>query len=258
MQFYDAGFLGAGNMGGALLEAALKFTKNVAVYDTDEAKARAKDAAFLSPAELAASCHYIFIGVKPNVVADAAKSLVPTLRKDAVIVSMAAGVDLKTLEKLFGTNKVIRIMPNTSAAVGEGVILYAPGAGVSDVEEEGFLSLMTHAGSTEKLDESKINAGMAVSGCGPAYAYMFIEALADGAVHCGLPRAQAMRFAAQTLLGSAKMLLETGKHPGELKDAVCSPGGTTIEGVLALENGGFRAAVANAVIAAYDKTNKLK
>ncbi len=258
MQLYDAGFIGAGSMGGALLEAALKFTKNVAVYDTDEAKAKEKDAAFLSPAQIAANCHYVFIGVKPDTVEQVAKTVLPAMREYTVIVSMAAGVDLKTLCRLFRTEKIIRIMPNTAAAVGEGMILYAPAAGVTDVEEEGFLSLMTNAGRTEKLDEAKIDAGMAVSGCGPAYVYMFCEALADGAVACGLPRDKAMMLAAQTLLGSAKMLLETGKHPGALKDAVCSPGGTTIEGVLALENGGFRAAVANAVTAAYEKTKKQK
>ena len=258
MQLYEAGFLGAGNMGGALMDAALKFTKNIAVYDTDEAKARAKDAAFLSPAELAANCHYLFIGVKPDTVETVAKAVAPAMREYTVIVSMAAGVDLKTLTRLFKTEKVIRIMPNTAVSVGAGMILYAPAAGVTDVEEEGFLSLLTYAGRTEKLDEAKIDAGMAVSGCGPAYVYMFCEALADGAVACGLPREKATLLAAQTLLGSAKMLLETGKHPGALKDAVCSPGGTTIEGVLALENGGFRAAAANAVTAAYEKTKKQK
>ena len=258
MQLYDAGFIGAGNMGGALVDAALKYTKNIAVYDTDEVKAKAKDAAFLTPTEIAANCHYVFIGVKPDTVEQVAKAVTPALQEYTVIVSMAAGVDLKTLTRLFQTEKIIRIMPNTPVSVGAGMILYAPAAGVTDVEEEGFLCLMTHAGRIEKLDESKIDAGMAVSGCGPAYVYMFCEALADGAVKCGLPREKAMLLAEQTILGSAKMLLETGRHPGALKDAVCSPGGTTIECVLALEAGAFRANVANAVTAAYEKTKKQK
>lgn len=258
MQLYDAGFIGAGNMGGALVDAAMKYTKNVAVYDTDEVKAKAKEAAFLTPAEIAANCHYVFIGVKPDTVEQVAKTVTPALQEYTVIVSMAAGVDLKTLTRLFQTEKIIRIMPNTPVSVGAGMILYAPAAGVTDVEEEGFLCLMTHAGRIEKLDESKIDAGMAVSGCGPAYVYMFCEALADGAVKCGLPREKAMLLAEQTILGSAKMLLETGRHPGALKDAVCSPGGTTIEGVLALEEGAFRANVAKAVTAAYEKTKKQK
>ena len=257
MQLYDAGFLGAGNMGGALIDAALKFTKNIAAYDPDETKVTDKGIPALDPASLTANSHYVFIGVKPDTVEQVAKTVVPAMREYTVVVSMAAGVDLKALQRYFKTDKIIRIMPNTAAAVGEAMILYAPAAGVTDVEEDGFLSLMTYAGKAVRLDESKINAGMAVSGCGPAYVYMFCEALADGAVRCGLPRDKALLFAEQTILGAAKMLLETGKHPGELKDAVCSPGGTTIEGVLALEEAGFRAAVANAVTAAYDKAAEL-
>ncbi len=120
-----------------------------------------------------------------------------------------------------------------------------------------FADAMRGAGKLLRIDEGRIDAGSAVSGCGPAYAFLFLEALADGGVRCGLSRADAMLLAAQTLVGSAEMVLKTGRHPGDLKDAVCSPGGTTIEGVLALEEGAFRSDTAKAVIAAYEKTRKL-
>ncbi|MBR5672722.1 MAG: pyrroline-5-carboxylate reductase, partial [Spirochaetales bacterium] len=201
----------------------------------------------------------IFLGVKPQVMADMLGEIKKTLagRKDHfVLVSMAAGISIERLIKMAGDWPIIRIMPNIPASVGEGMILYCSHkAGESDIEA--FLCAMGHAGKLAAVDEKLIDAGSAVSGCGPAYAFMFIEALADGGVDCGLPRAQAQLLAAQTLLGAAKMVIETGRHPGELKDAVCSPGGTTIEGVLALEQGGFRGTVSEAVIAAYDKTKGL-
>ncbi|MCH5198150.1 MAG: pyrroline-5-carboxylate reductase [Oscillospiraceae bacterium] len=256
MNLFDAGFIGAGNMGGALLDAVKKSTGNIAVYDTDENKAKSKNAEFLPPDRLASSSHFVFLGVKPDVVKAVADKIASSIKGFTVIVSMAAGIDTKTLSELFGTKKIVRIMPNTPVAVGEGLTLYCTASGITDDEEEAFIDLMKYSGKTVKLDESKIDAGMAVSGCGPAYAYMFLEALADGAVKCGLTRDKAMLFASQTLLGSAKMLIESGKHPGLLKDEVCSPGGTTIEGVLALENGAFRGTVSNAVIAAYNKLKK--
>ena len=149
-------------------------------------------------------------------------------------------------------------MPNTPAAIGEGMILYACGEGVAKTEEKVFLDAMAGAGRFSPLPEKLIDAGSAVSGCGPAFVDLFIEALADGGVACGLPRAAAQEYAAQMVLGSARLLLESGKHPGALKDAVCSPGGTTIQGVRTLEEAGFRGAVMDAVIAAYEKNFDLK
>ena len=251
---YAAGFIGAGNMGGALLRAVRKQTDSVAVFDTDAEKAAASGAAVLPTKTLAAVCRFVFLGVKPNAVAAVCAEIAPVLTAETVVVSMAAGITTQTLCAQLGTDRVVRIMPNTPVSVGAGLILYAPSAGITAADEADFLALLQYAGGFDRLDEKLMNAGMAVSGCGPAYVYMFCEALADGAVRCGLPRDKAMRYAAETLLGGAEMLLQSGKHPGELKDAVCSPGGTTIEGVLALENGAFRAAVADAVIRAYDKT----
>ena len=163
-----------------------------------------------------------------------------------------AGAALHVLIEL-GNYPVIRIMPNTPAAIGEGMILYCA-EGVETEEKTAFVDVMQAAGSFDELSESLIDAGSAVSGCGPAFVYPFIEAMADGAVACGLPRAKAQRYAAQTLVGAAKLVLESGDHPGALKDAVCSPGGSTIQGVRALEQNGFRSAVVEAVIAAYEKT----
>ncbi len=251
---YSAGFIGAGNMGGALLRAVRKRTEKLAVCDRDEARAKATGAAVLTAAALAAESRFVFLGVKPYGIEAVCREIAPALNGGQLVVSMAAGVTTETLCAYLGTEKVIRIMPNTPVGVGAGLILYTPAAGVTQAEEAEFLSLLSAAGALERLEEKLMDAGMAVSGCGPAYVYMFCEAMADGAVRCGLPRDKAQRFAAQTLLGSAQMLLQSGRHPGELKDAVCSPGGTTIEGVLALEDGAFRAAVADAVIRAYEKT----
>ncbi|MCD8146036.1 MAG: pyrroline-5-carboxylate reductase, partial [Clostridiales bacterium] len=155
-----------------------------------------------------------------------------------------------------GDYPVIRIMPNTPASIGEGMILYAA-EGVTEEERDRFLYNMAAAGRFDALPESLIDAGSAVSGCGPAFVYPFIEALADGAVACGLPRDKAQEYAAQTLVGAAKLVLESGQHPGALKDAVCSPGGSTIAGVRALEQRGFRSAATEAVVAAYEKTKAL-
>ena len=149
-------------------------------------------------------------------------------------------------------------MPNTPCAVGRGLILYAKNACVSDDVLDAFLPGFAGAGALCPLAEDKIDAASAVSGCGPAFAYLFVEALADAGVECGLTRADAQKFAALMLEGSAKMVLETGRHPGELKDAVCSPGGTTIAGVRTLEESGFRSAAMNAVRAAYQRTLELK
>ena len=149
------------------------------------------------------------------------------------------------------------MMPNTPAAIGAGVVQYC-GRGVTVEELDDFAALLSPAGLVDQVPEGLMDAASAVSGCGPAFAYLFLEALADGGVACGLPRDKAVAYAARMVEGAARMVLESGKHPGELKDAVCSPGGTTIQGVRALEERGFRAAAMDAVIAAYEKTLKLR
>jgi len=171
---------------------------------------------------------------------------------------MAAGLSMAEIRRLAGGDyPVIRIMPNMPVAVGEGMILYDRTENVTDEMLQTFLQDMQAAGLFDALPESLIDAGSAVSGCGPAFAFLMMEALADGGVRCGLPRQKAQMYAAQMLKGSAAQLLESGLHPGQLKDAVCSPGGTTIAGVEAMERGGFRAAAMDAVTAAYERTKEL-
>ena len=264
MKKYEAGFIGAGNMGGALALAAMKKVggDKVAVACSSEESTAAKAAklgcAAAHAEEITANSRYVFLGVKPQMLRSVVQSLEKPLHEaDTVFVSMIAGVSLDTLRQLLGADKkIIRIMPNTACAVGAGVVLYC-GLDAEQGDLDSFAALMAPAGLVDPLDEKLIDAASAISGCGPAYAYMFIEALADGGVKCGLPRAKAIRYAAQMLLGSAEMVLQYGKHPELLKDEVCSPGGSTIAGVAALEAHGFRSACIDAVDAAYEKTKKL-
>ena len=258
------GFIGAGNMGGALASAVAKSGAAVLLYDKDTAKADALakeiSATAVTSDDVIENCDMVFLGVKPQIlplVANELNSAVAKRGNKLCLVSMAAGVTLGQLEKFFPNTKIIRIMPNTPASVGAGVILYALGKNADELDEALLCSALKPAGSLNKLDEKLIDAATAVSGCGPAFAYMFIEALADGGVKCGLPRDKAQSFAAEMLLGAAKLCIESGKHPGELKDAVCSPGGSTIAGVSALEDGAFRASVIDAVESAFARTKEL-
>ena len=260
------GFIGTGNMGGALAQAAAKSENNRLLLANrhPEKAQRLRDkigGELTDSRSAAAKADYIFLGVKPQMLEALFAEIRDTLsaRTDRfVLVSMAAGTSIDKVKCLTGGDyPVIRIMPNTPASIGQGMILYACSQEVTKEEENVFLEAMAAAGRFSPLEEKLIDAGSAVSGCGPAFVDLFIEALADGGVACGLPRAQALEFAAQMTAGSARLILESGRHPGELKDAVCSPGGTTIQGVRTLEEAGFRAAVMNAVIAAYEKNFKL-
>ncbi len=261
------GFIGAGNMGGALARATAKAVapENITLCDQDTAKAAGlarQIGANVAAAEKAAeSCQLIFLGVKPQVMGVMLSQIAPVLaaRTDRfVLVSMAAGICIEDIRRMAGGDyPVIRIMPNIPVSTGSGMILYDTTDNVTAGEEEAFLDALRFAGILDKLPEKLIDAGSALSGCGPAFVSLFVEALADGAVACGLPRAQAVTYAAQTLKGTADMLLQSGQHPGALKDAVCSPGGSTIAGVNALEQGAFRASAMDAVIRAYKKTLEL-
>ena len=261
---YQFGFVGVGNMGGAIAGAVCRTVggNTVAVCDPDANKtaffAKEYGATVLKPEEIAKSVSTLVLGVKPQVLFGVIDSLKAHIAPGTLVVSMAAGISLQALSAALPDTPIVRIMPNTPCAVGRGLILYAPNALVSDDALSALLTGFAGAGTLARIDEGKIDAASAVSGCGPAFAYLFVEALADAGVACGLARADAQKYAALMLEGSARMVLESGKHPGELKDAVCSPGGTTIVGVRKLEECGFRAAASNAVIAAYERTLELK
>jgi pyrroline-5-carboxylate reductase len=262
------GFIGTGNMGGALARAAAKILPKGSILLTNRTMAKAEalaeeiGAAACGAADIAADADFIFLGVKPQQLADCFAKIKDSLagRSPApVLVSMAAGTSIEKIKTLAGGDyPVIRIMPNTPVAIGEGIVLCCAGEDVEPAQLKEVTDALAPAGMLCPMDEAHLDAATSVSGCGPAFADLFAEALADGAVACGIPRKDAQKLAAQMLLGSARLMLESGKSPAELKDAVCSPGGTTIEGVRALENAGFRAAVIEAVIAAWEANAKFK
>lgn len=264
---YTFGFIGTGNMGGALAQAARVHTPAEQILLANKPHdAAAHLAAKLGCTagdnrDVAKTCQYIFLGVKPQVLPSLLAEIQPILKERTdrfILVSMAAGVKIRTIQDTVQAEyPIIRIMPNMAASVGESMILLSTNEAVTEEDLTGFYNGMSGAGRIDEIPENLMDAGCALSGSGPAFAFMFIEALADGAVSCGLPRAKALEYAAQTLLGSARLMLESGRHPEELKDAVCSPAGTTIAGVGALEAAGFRGAAMEAVKAAYQRAREL-
>ena len=258
------GFIGAGNMGGALATAAAKAVGGeyllIADVSAEKAAALAAEigAVVADNATVAAECDYIFLGVKPQMMQAMLTDLKPHLNDKAVLITMAAGLTTDQIRAWAGDLPVIRIMPNTPVAVGEGMTLYTATDDVTAEQLDGFVQMMAQSGKLCHLPESLIDSGCAVSGCGPAFAYLFIEAMAAGGVEKGLPPEQSLQLAAQTVLGAAQMVLETGRDPIALKDAVCSPGGATLQGVAALDRGDLRGTVLSAVDAAYKRTLELK
>lgn len=260
------GFIGTGNMGGALAIAVGKTNNSVCLCDpsrerTEQLKAViGNNAEIMTSEELCRSCDIVFLGVKPQKLTELSAEIASILaERDSApcLVSMAAGVSIERIAALFGSKPIVRIMPNTPASVGKGMILYCVSENTSpDVKNE-VLNALKLAGELDEIDEKLIDAASAISGCGPAFVYMFIDALADGGVRCGLPRDKAIKYASQTLLGSAEMVKASDKHPDKLKDEVCSPAGSTIEGVAVLENGGFRSLAIEAVSASYERTKEL-
>lgn len=209
--------------------------------------------------EVAAIADMLILAVKPDLHKMVIEEISDVIKSDTVVITIAAGISLDFLESAFGkTIKAVRVMPNTPSLVGEGMSAICANESVNDNELQNVISLFESFGKAEVLPEKLMDAVPAVSGSSPAYVYMFIEALADGAVQQGIARSQAYTMAAQAVLGAAKMVLETGKHPGELKDNVCTPGGATIEAVTTLEKKGFRSAVVSAMEACTEKSKKLK
>lgn len=261
------GFLGAGKMATALARGFV----NRKIVDPKQLRASDPYAAaregFVEAtggqaieqnADVVARSGIVILAVKPNQVDEVLASVRPGWRSDCLLVSIAAGIPLKKLEIGLGGNaRVARVMPNTPALVGASASAFALGKSAKRSDAEIVQRLLSAVGLAFEVKESLIDAVTGLSGSGPAYVYQFIEALSDGGVAAGLPRDMATKLAAQTVLGAAKMVLETGQHPGALKDMVTSPGGTTIEGLHQLEKGGLRAAVMNAVRAATAKSKEL-
>lgn len=198
------------------------------------------------------------LSIKPQFYEEVIKEIKDSVRQNQLIITLAPGKTIDWLETQFGKKvKIVRTMPNTPAMVCEGMTAACPNGNVTAEELEYVLKILGAFGEVEVVPEKMIDAVVAVSGSSPAYVYMLIEAMADGAVAEGMPRKQAYKFAAQAVLGSAKMVLETGKHPGELKDMVCSPGGTTIEAVKVLDETGFRGSIIQAMEVCAEKSRNM-
>ena len=259
------GFIGMGNMGHAILKGALKeypAEEMIFCAKTSETKTKVHAETGVeytdNNAECANRCKYLVLAVKPIFYEEVIREIKDAVDEKKIIISIAPGKTLAWLEEQFGKKvKLVRCMPNTPALVGEGMTGVCCNEEVSDAEMQDVLKILESCGKAEMLSERLIDVVVSVSGSSPAYVFMFIEAMADAAVADGMPRAQAYRFAAQAVLGSAKMVLETGKHPGELKDMVCSPGGTTIEAVRVLEEKGMRSAVIEAMKACVKKGREM-
>ena len=267
MQQYKYGFIGTGNMGGALAKTLCKTVAPASVLLANRTPAKAEalavelGCAMGNNESVAQECRYILLGVKPQMMSNTLALLRPVFdqRTDRfILVTMAAGLTMETISGMAGRRlPVIRIMPNTPCAVGAGLILYTANDLVTEEELTSFTADFAAAGVLDRLEEHLIDAASAVAGCGPAFLCQVMEALSDGGVACGLPRKKALLYAAQMVQGTAKLLLETGEHPAVLKDAVCSPAGSTIAGVRALERAGVRGAMMDAVIAAAERSKEL-
>ena len=262
------GFIGLGNMATAMIGGMLKqgLVRPEDVIGADKMKAAGEKikaelniTVVTDNREVARNADVLFLAVKPIYMEEVLTEISSAVSADTLVVSIAAGKTLGFLEEKFGRKdlKIVRCMPNTPALVLEGCTGVSAGANVTEDELDTVLKLLRAFGRANVVPEYMMDAVVGVSGSAPAYVFLFIEAMADAAVAGGMPRALAYEFAAQTVLGSAKMVLETGKHPGELKDMVCSPGGTTIDAVKVLEEKGMRAAVMAAMDACMEKSRKL-
>ena len=261
------GFIGAGRMAAALargfVDSGLVAPENIIASDPVPAGRKAFGQAVGcettdSNADVLAKAKVIFLAFKPHQLDEATETVRDQFDGSYLVISILAGVRLAKLDEACGgLARVVRVMPNTPALVGEGACGYALGQAATSDDGELVKRLLCAVGVAYEVKESLIDAVTGLSGSGPAYGYTIIEALSDGGVAAGLSRDIATRLAAQTMLGAAKMVLETGKHPGELKDMVCSPGGTTIEGVHELEEGGVRNALINAVRSATERAVEL-
>ena len=262
------GFIGAGNMASAMISGLVSSGtlegEDLAVFDICAEKSKKLSEkfglkVFESADGLAESCDRVVLSVKPNMLAAVISPLRDIIEeRNPLVISIAAGKPLSFLEeRLHSSVRLVRVMPNINAAVGEAVSAFCPNKNATE-EDVAFVGEMCRSfGTSVALSENMFPLFGVIGGCSPAFAYMFIDAMARAAVKHGMPKAQALEICTQAVLGSAKMILETKEHPMELTDRVCSPGGTTIEGVLSLQKNGFEAAVAAAVDAAVEKDKRL-
>lgn len=266
MKKIKVGFIGCGNMGGALAKA-VSSSKESEILLADALNQKAFelanqiDGTVSSAQDIARTCKYIFLGIKPQVMAEVLSDIADILkaREDRfILVTMAAGIKISKINEILDAKlPTIRIMPNTPVYVGEGMILYSLCKAITEDEENEFKKLLEFAGRLDRLDEDLIDAGCAISGCGPAFVYMFAQSIAKAGEKCGLPPEKAVKYAAQTLLGAAKLMLNSPKSPETLKQEVCSPKGATIEGVISLENSQFDRSVGDAIQASFKRTKEL-
>lgn len=260
------GFIGVGNMGAALACAVCQAIPSTSVYVADSSKEKMMDlykrtgVVISDTKTVAAMCDYIFIGVKPQALSALFEEIGDALASnpDATLISMAAGIPIARLEELAGAPRpIIRIMPNTPVLSGEGMIVYTFNSCVTWHARHFFKKILSEAGVLEEILEEQMNAACAISGCGPAFVYMFIEALIQGGVECGLPEMLAKQLAVQTVIGAPTLSRMVSKSLCQLREDVCSPGGSTIEGVHVLQDGDLYRLVSDAVKASYKRANEL-
>ena len=261
-------FIGGGNMATAIisgiLSSGLSDSDHICATAAHESSViRLKETLHIEATTdnkaAAQKADILFLAIKPNMFHKVIPEIRHAVKENAIIVSIAAGQTIERIEEIFENSiKLVRVMPNTPAMVGAAMSAICCNDAVTDEDLAEIQAIFNSFGKSEVVSESMIDTVIGVSGSSPAYVYMFIEALADGAVKYGIPRKDAYKLVAQTVLGSAKMVLETGEHPGKLKDNVCSPGGTTIKGVAALEENGFRNALIKATDACFEACNGVK
>lgn len=257
-------FIGAGNMGSAIIGGMIKNFSPSDILVTDKNEELLKNICEKYGVVTAKEnkdvldCEFLFLCVKPNVVFNVIEEIKDKITDKTTVVSIVAGKQIKSLEEAFGKETpIVRVMPNTPALVGEGMSAICSNKNVKNEKLKVILDVFSGLGKAEEISENLMDAVTGISGSAPAYVFMMIEAMADAGVEAGMPRDKAYTFASQTVLGSAKMVLETKKHPGELKDMVCSPGGTTIEAVRSLEETGFRSSIMEAIKKCVEKSKNM-
>lgn len=261
------GIIGCGNMGRAMLSALLKssdisnddiIVSTKSENSSEKIRNDFKVKTTLVNSEVAEKSNILFLAVKPHFFKEVIEEIKDKINNDTIIISIAAGITISQIEEWFGKDiKLVRTMPNTPALVGEGMSAICPNKNITSDELNYVGKLYNSFGKYEILEEKDFHAFIALCGSSPAYVFMFIEAMADAGVKLGIPRAKAYKLVEQSVLGSAKLALETGKHPGVLKDEVCSPSGTTIDAVIELERNGLRSTVISAVEKCAEKSKNM-